>query len=79
MDDLVEIGVFAAPENGAPGEALYLQMHRVRSGDQRITVTVPKEPARAGIDPRHLLIDVTTDDNVVGITRQDVRPSQHSF
>jgi len=30
-------------------------MHRIRSGDQTITVTVPREPALAGIDPYHLL------------------------
>jgi hypothetical protein len=42
-------------------------MHRVRSGPQTITVTVSGRPARAGIDPRHLLIDVTPYDNVVDI------------
>ena len=58
MDDLVEVGVFAAAEDGGLGEPLYLRMHRIRSGEQRITVTVPRQPARAGIDPRNLLIDV---------------------
>jgi ABC-2 type transport system permease protein len=38
-------------------------MHRIRSGKQTITVTVPRKPARAGIDPNHLPIDVTTADN----------------
>ena len=42
-------------------------MHRVRTGAQTITVTVPQRPARAGIDPRHLLIDVEPGDNVAGI------------
>jgi hypothetical protein len=64
VDDLVEVGVYAAGEGGKPGEPLYLHLHRVRSGDQHITVTVPKEPARAGIDPRNLLIDVEPDDNL---------------
>ena len=58
MNDLVEIGVFAPG-----GKPLYLSMHRVRSGRQTITVTVPRQPGRAGIDPRHLLIDVEPDDN----------------
>jgi ABC-2 type transport system permease protein len=53
MDDLIEIGVF-----GVRGESLYLQKHRVRSGKQRIIVTVTGTPSRAGIDPRNLLIDV---------------------
>lgn len=68
MDDLVEVGVFAAAENGGLGETLYLQMHRIRSGGQRISVTVPKKPARAGIDPRNLLIDVQASDNLKEIT-----------
>jgi hypothetical protein len=62
MNDLTEIGVFA-PD----GKSLYRAMHRVRTGAQTIAVTVPRRPARAGIDPRHLLIDVEPGDNVVGI------------
>ncbi len=69
MDDLVEIGVFAAGTEGAPGEPLYLRLHRIRSGEQRITVTVPREPATAGIDPRHLLIDVRPGDNSREVVR----------
>ncbi|HYH79199.1 MAG TPA: hypothetical protein VEX86_05360 [Longimicrobium sp.] len=68
MNDLVEIGVFASAADGGRGEALYRRMHRVRPGRQRITVTVPRKPARAGIDPRSLLIDVKGDDNVVEVT-----------
>ncbi|MDX1394501.1 MAG: hypothetical protein R3195_08920 [Gemmatimonadota bacterium] len=68
MDDLVEIGVYPAAEAGEESEPLYLAMHRIRSGPQTIAVTVSGRPARAGIDPRHLLIDVRPDDNVVDIT-----------
>jgi ABC-2 type transport system permease protein len=64
MDELVEIGAFAAD-----GSAPYLQTHRVRSGEQRITLTVPAVPARAGIDPRGLLIDTRSDDNFKEIRR----------
>ena len=64
MNDLIEIGVFARAKDGQRGEPLYLRMHRIRAGEQRITVTVPREPAQAGIDPRHLLIDDEPDDNV---------------
>ncbi|HEX7120488.1 MAG TPA: ABC transporter permease subunit [Longimicrobiales bacterium] len=68
MDDWVQVGVFAPAEEGeggeAPGEPLYLRLHRVRSGEQTITVTVPREPARAGIDPYHLLIDLEMADNI---------------
>ncbi|HEX7241748.1 MAG TPA: hypothetical protein VF263_15820 [Longimicrobiaceae bacterium] len=64
MSDLVEVGVYAAG-----GEPLYRRMHRVRSGEQRITVTVPGIPARAGIDPRNLLIDVKPADNLAEVAR----------
>ena len=68
MNDLVEVGVFAATEDGRRGDPLYLQKHRVRSGEQSLTVTVPKKPARAGIDPRSLLIDIEAKDNTREIT-----------
>jgi hypothetical protein len=68
MDDWVEIGVYAPAEDREEGEPLYLAMHRIRSGPQTITITVPSRPARAGIDPRHLLIDVQPGDNVVDIS-----------
>ena len=66
MNDLVEIGVFAAGKGGeALGEALYLTRHRIRSGKQTIRITVPREPARAGIDPYRKLIDREREDNMV--------------
>jgi hypothetical protein len=78
MDDLVEIGVYAAADTDAPadadgvagaeGEPLHLSMHRIRSGPQTITISVSARPGRAGIDPRHLLIDVQPADNVVDVT-----------
>ena len=61
MDDWIEVGVF---DEGEP----YLQKHRIRSGKQTITVTVPQKPARAGIDPRHLLSDLgETDNNIKAV------------
>lgn len=69
MDDLIEVGVFARANDGALGEVLYLQRRRVHSGEHRITVTVPRQPAQAGIDPRHLLIDVEGNDNLRQIGR----------
>jgi hypothetical protein len=65
MDEWVPIGVFAPTEQGADfGETLYLRMHRIRSGRQTITVTVPRKPSDAGIDPYLLLIDLERFDNV---------------
>jgi hypothetical protein len=74
MDELVEIGVFASPEKGhgelsAPS---YLAKHRIRSGAQTITVTVPRKPVLAGIDPHHLLdwVEGGEDDNIEGVKRE---------
>jgi aminopeptidase N len=68
MNDLVEIGIYAA---GGSGQApLHLERHRVRSGRQRIVVTVPAEPGRAGIDPRGWMIDRNRDDNVVSVRQK---------
>jgi ABC-2 type transport system permease protein len=68
MDDWVEIGVFA---ERAGNEPIYLQKHRIRSGKQTITVTVPSRPTRAGIDPRFLLVDWATEDNVANVKAKD--------
>jgi ABC-type transport system involved in multi-copper enzyme maturation permease subunit len=67
MDEWVEIGVFAAGEGDALGEPLYLERHRIRRGEQTIRITVPREPARAGIDPYRKLIDRQRDDNVLAV------------
>jgi hypothetical protein len=57
--------VFApAEEDGALSEPVYVQKHRIRSGEQTIMVTVPREPSDAGIDPYLLLINLERFDNV---------------
>jgi ABC-2 type transport system permease protein len=64
MNDLIEIGVFAPSQGGAEvGEPLYTQVHPIRSGVQRITVTVPSRPALAGIDSHYLLSDLNLGNN----------------
>lgn len=68
MDDWVDVGIFAAAENGQEfGKPLYVQKHRIRSGEKTVLVTVPGKPARAGIDPYRLLIDRDLNDNAVNI------------
>ncbi|HEX9983166.1 MAG TPA: hypothetical protein VGF69_07875 [Thermoanaerobaculia bacterium] len=68
MDELVEIGIFAPGQKGQ-GELsapLHLQKHRIRSGMQTLTVTVPAKPVLAGIDPHHLLdwVEAEDDENI---------------
>ena len=68
MDDLVEVGVFAPRQEGESlGRVLYLRKHRIRPGRQTVTVTVPHEPERAGIDPYNLL-DWEQGDNIEAVT-----------
>ncbi|HEU5208909.1 MAG TPA: hypothetical protein VFU06_05805 [Longimicrobiales bacterium] len=57
MDEWVPVGVFAPPQPGRTrlSAPLHLRMHRIRSGDQSITIDVPARPAFAGIDPFHVL------------------------
>jgi hypothetical protein len=68
MNDLIEIGVFAPGQGGAEvGEPLYKQVHPIRSGAQRITVTVPARPALAGIDSHYLLSDLNLGNNLAEV------------
>ncbi|HEX7151601.1 MAG TPA: M1 family aminopeptidase [Thermoanaerobaculia bacterium] len=65
MHDFVDIGVFGPTTNvNELGEELYLQKHRIRSGAQRITLTVKGKPGKVGIDPHLHLIDRNWMDNV---------------
>jgi hypothetical protein len=65
MNDLLEVGIYE--EGKGLNEPLYLQMHRIQSGDQTIKVTVPRKPERGGIDPNNLMIDLRRDDNIIHI------------
>jgi len=62
LDDPVDIGVF--DDDGKP---LYLERHRLDGSTSEVTVTVEAEPARAGIDPYHKLIDRHPDDNEISV------------
>jgi ABC-2 type transport system permease protein len=71
MAEWVEIGIFAPAAPGEMlGKPLYVQKHRVRSGAQTITVTVPERPARGGIDPYNLL-DWEEGDNIEPIETKE--------
>jgi ABC-type transport system involved in multi-copper enzyme maturation permease subunit len=63
MDDLVDLGVYASPNVRLPTDPLYLRRQRIRSGRQTITLTVPRKPARVGLDPHLLLLDLDANDN----------------
>jgi hypothetical protein len=65
MNDLVEVGIFDHEKD----EPIYLVRHRIRSGRQTLRIVVPREPARAGIDPNGKLIETERGDNVVEVVR----------
>jgi len=76
MNEWVEIGIFApGGKDGALSAPLHLQKHRIRSGAQTITVTVPKKPVLAGIDPRHLL-DVEEGEDEDQLVRVNTGPEE---
>jgi aminopeptidase N len=58
MDDLVEIGVYG--DGG--GKPLHLATRRLGAGRHAVVVEVEGKPARAGIDPRFLLVPRRGDD-----------------
>ena len=66
MDEWIPIGVYAPSGQQGPDfcETLYLRGHRIRSGPQTTTATVPKKASDAGIGPYLVLIDLERFDNV---------------
>jgi ABC-2 type transport system permease protein len=64
MNDLIEIGAFENTAKAAK-KPLYLKMHRIHSGVNILKLEVHGKPSSAGIDPRHLLIDTNTLDNMI--------------
>jgi ABC-2 type transport system permease protein len=69
-DDWIEIGIFGRRDGDEKGDecTLYLEKHRIGSGAGEIRITVDGEPARAGIDPRNLLIDRVPGDNLRSVS-----------
>jgi len=70
LDEPFDIGVFTA-EPGRPGysaaSVLLMQRQPIRSGTQRISVTVATRPTHVGVDPYNMRIDRNSADNVVAV------------
>jgi ABC-type transport system involved in multi-copper enzyme maturation permease subunit len=73
MQVMLDVGVFSEDPDKAEGDdhVLYLQKHEITADTKTITVTVDKEPVRAGIDPYIIMIDRNPDDNIKAITTED--------
>ncbi|MEQ8858612.1 MAG: M1 family aminopeptidase [Pseudomonadales bacterium] len=69
LDYLLDVGIFPAAGADATGtdlpEPLLLEKHRIVSGENVLTFTVPDRPAQAGIDPYVKMIDRNPDDNLL--------------
>jgi hypothetical protein len=67
LDEPFDVGVFTA-EPGRPGfkaaDVLLMQRQRLKSGEQRLTLLLDREPVFAGVDPYNMRIDRNSDDNV---------------
>jgi ABC-type transport system involved in multi-copper enzyme maturation permease subunit len=68
MNDLIDIGVFAADTRKRNGSVqshpLALSRYRLSAGTHTIQMTVHGKPAYGGIDPLHKLADKRPEDNV---------------
>jgi hypothetical protein len=71
MDDWIEIGAYSAGTAAGSREPLYLERHRIRSGEQTITFTVPREPVRVEIDPYRTLLERYGGDNIAPLRREN--------
>jgi aminopeptidase N len=63
MNDWLEIGLYE--EVKGHSRPMYLKMHRIRTGEQTIAITVPRRPDSGGIDPNNLMIDLRLEDNIM--------------
>jgi hypothetical protein len=64
LNDYIDVGVFDAPKAGARlGAPIAIRKVHVTGNTVRVEFTVPRKPARAGIDPYNLLIDRVPSDN----------------
>jgi hypothetical protein len=66
LDDWVEVGVFAAAQEGEGdlGKAVYLEKRRFTAEEETIELVVDERPAQVGVDPYHKLIDRHIKDNL---------------
>jgi hypothetical protein len=75
MDDYLEIGAYAKPESGKRyGKLLHKQRVQLTGGKHELEFLVDELPHQAGVDPRHLLIDLVPADNLKRVTIQSRDP-----
>jgi hypothetical protein len=73
MNEMVEIAVFAG--NDRP----YFERHRIRSGEQRLRLSVSRKPESVGVDPYNNLIQRVTDGKVGALEELGTSPWTAEF
>jgi ABC-2 type transport system permease protein len=66
LADWIEVGAYVEREDDEGemnDEPIYLKQHQFTEEQTSVTIVLGERPARAGVDPRHLLIDREPDDN----------------
>jgi hypothetical protein len=65
INDYIEIGAFAKPENGKKyGKTLYRQQVKITQKDNNFHFIVDSKPDKVGVDPFSLLVDRNPEDNM---------------
>ena len=62
MNDWVEISVYSMGDHKEE-QLIYLEKHRVKSGENILQIIVEEQPSRVAIDPNNFLIDINPDNN----------------
>jgi ABC-2 type transport system permease protein len=66
LADWVEVGAYVEREDDEGemnDEPIYLELHQFTAEQTSVTIVLDERPARAGVDPRRLLIDREPSDN----------------
>lgn len=63
MEDWIDVGVYGESEDDKD-RLIYLKKHKIKEGQNTITLLLDEKPVRAGIDPINKLIDRNPEDNV---------------
>ncbi|MFQ3213660.1 MAG: ABC-2 type transport system permease protein [Marivirga sp.] len=67
INDWIDIGLFGDAEEE---ELMFQQRVKINQEEMRFTFVVDSIPAKAGIDPRHLLIDRVFKDNISSVSEK---------
>jgi hypothetical protein len=65
MEEMIDVGIL-----DKNGNIIYRQKHRLKSGVNKITVVVDKEPELAGVDPLNMLVNRVLGINLIKVNQQ---------